>query len=50
MKVKKISHEKCVDIKPGMRPVSLTAFIGQSHIKTQLDTAIDSAKKRKSPI
>lgn len=50
MEVKKIVQDLIIDIKPGMRPDTLWSFVGQDHIKKQLDTAIDSAKKRQSPV
>jgi len=50
MEVKKIVQDIIIDIKPGMRPESLWSFVGQPHIKKQLDTAIHSAQKRQSPV
>jgi Holliday junction DNA helicase RuvB len=50
MEVKKITQDIIIDIKPSTRPESLGSFVGQSHIKKQLGTAIASAKKRNAPV
>ena len=50
MQVKKISTETLIDIHSSKRPESFDTFLGQSHIKSVMATAIDSAKKRQSQI
>lgn len=50
MEIKKISTEKLLDLNTGKRPETFEDFQGQSHIKTILETAIQSAKTRDSHI
>ncbi len=50
MEIKKISTEKLLDISTGKRPESFTDFQWQSHIKSVLQTAIQSAKTREGNI
>jgi len=50
MEIKKISTEKFINISIGKRPETFDEFLGQSHIKSVMQTAIDSAKKRDSHI
>lgn len=50
MEVKKINTDTLIDIDTGTRPDSFDLFVGQEHIKSVLNTAIQSAKKRESQI
>ena len=47
MEIKKINTERQAPANHGTRPESFDEFIGQEDIKGILQTAIDSAKKRK---
>ena len=48
MEVKKINTDTIVEIEEGFRPESFDSFVWQEHIKKVLQTAIDSAKQRRS--
>lgn len=48
MEVKKINTDTLIGISDSFRPESFDSFVWQEHIKKILQTAIDSAKKRKS--
>jgi len=50
MQIKKIKTEKLIDISASNRPETFTEFLWQEHIKSVIQVAIDSAKKRKSHI
>ena len=50
MEIKKIATEKLIEIDSGKRPECFDSFLGQGHIKSVMQTAIDSAKKRESCI
>lgn len=50
MEIKKISTDTQAPLNNGHRPGDFNEFIGQDHIKSVLQTAIDSAKKRKGHI
>jgi Holliday junction resolvasome RuvABC ATP-dependent DNA helicase subunit len=48
MEVKKINIDTVIKVEEGFRPESFDSFVGQEHIKKVLQTAINSAKQRKS--
>ncbi|MEI6425861.1 MAG: AAA family ATPase [Candidatus Absconditabacteria bacterium] len=50
MEIKKINTERQAPANHGPRPISFEEFIGQEDIKTVIQTAIDSAKKREGHI
>lgn len=50
MEIKKISTEKLIDVSGSKRPETFDEFLGQSHIKNVMCSAISSAKTRQSQI